>query len=93
MRPRPNPDDARRLDELYEFLIIKPVYHFSVFLWRIVDVVIIDGLGVNGPARLLRGIGGVGRRLQSGDVQAYAFWLFAGLAGAYLYLALSAGVF
>jgi len=80
------------VDEIYEFVVIKPIYHFSVFLWRIVDVVIIDGIGVHGPARLLRGIGGIGRRLQSGNVQAYAFWLFAGLAAALIYLALVTGV-
>ncbi len=80
------------VDEFYEAFIIRPIHAFSVFLWRIVDVVIIDGFGVNGPARLLKGIGHVGRRLQSGNVQAYAFWLFAGVAGALLYLALAVGV-
>jgi len=76
------------IDEIYDALIVKPIYWFSVGLWRVIDDLVIDGWGVNGPARVLRGIGGIGRRLQSGDVQAYAFWLFAGLAGVLLYLAL-----
>jgi NADH-quinone oxidoreductase subunit L len=80
------------VDEIYDFLIIRPIHAFSVFLWKIFDDLIIDGLGVNGPAKVLRSLGGVGRRLQSGNAQAYAFWLFAGLAGALFYL-LAVGVF
>ncbi|HUU00463.1 MAG TPA: NADH-quinone oxidoreductase subunit L [Myxococcota bacterium] len=80
------------LDEIYDFMVIKPIYYFSVFLWRVVDVIIIDGLCVNGSARLVRGLGGVGSRLQSGNVQAYAFWLFAGVAAILLYLAVVAGI-
>jgi NADH-quinone oxidoreductase subunit L len=81
------------VDEAYEFLFIRPIHRFSVFLWMKFDDLVIDGIGVNGPGKVLRGVGGVGRRIQSGDVQAYAFWLFAGLAGILLYLILVVDLF
>jgi NADH-quinone oxidoreductase subunit L len=80
------------VDELYEYIVVKPIYYLSIFLWKIIDVIVIDDLGVNGPARLLRGLGGIGRRLQTGNVQFYALWLFIGLGGIFIYLAF-AGIF
>ncbi len=81
------------VDELYEMTVIKPIHDFSVYLWKKIDAAAIDGIGVNGPPRLLRGLGGIGRLLQSGNVQAYAFWLFAGFAGALFYMIYVAGLF
>jgi NADH-quinone oxidoreductase subunit L len=81
------------VDELYEMSLIKPIHDFSVYLWKRIDAAAIDGFGVNGPPRLLRGLGGIGRLLQSGNVQAYAFWLFAGFAGALFYMVYVAGLF
>jgi NADH-quinone oxidoreductase subunit L len=74
------------VDEIYETLVINPVHRFSIFMWKIIDVIIIDGIGVNGPARFMKGLGGIGRALQSGNVQTYAFWLFTGVAGVLIYL-------
>src|SRR5712692_2918543 len=41
-------------------------------LWRAADVMIIDGLLVNGPAQVVAAVGSVLRRFQNGDVQRYA---------------------
>jgi len=81
------------VDEIYETLVIKPIYYLSLFLWKFIDVVVIDGLGVNGPARLLRRLGYAGRRLQCGDLQVYAFWLAFGLVAAFAYLIVVVGLF
>jgi NADH-quinone oxidoreductase subunit L len=48
------------------------------FLWKVVDVRVIDGL-VNGSARSVGAISGVLRRLQSGVAQNYAILMMAGI--------------
>ena len=49
-------------------------------LWRIGDVVIIDGLLVNGSARLVGWASGIVRRIQTGHLYTYAFSMIIGLA-------------
>ncbi|MBZ0073065.1 MAG: NADH-quinone oxidoreductase subunit L [Gammaproteobacteria bacterium] len=48
-------------------------------LWRIGDVVIIDGLVVNGSARMVGWFAGVARRVQTGYLYTYAFAMILGL--------------
>lgn len=73
-------------DEIYQACIVQPLYAFSQFLWRVVDVKIIDGT-VNGVAA---GIGAISQRLrhvQTGLVTNYAFAIALGmvlLIGIYL---------
>jgi NADH-quinone oxidoreductase subunit L len=60
------------VDEIYDALIVRPVMWLSrEVLWKVVDVRIVDGLGVNGPARLSRAAGWLGSRLQTGQVGLY----------------------
>ncbi|MFQ5606995.1 MAG: NADH-quinone oxidoreductase subunit L [Candidatus Zixiibacteriota bacterium] len=59
------------IDELYHRLIIRPIHVFSLVLWRIVDVVVIDGL-INGGAYLVGAISSALRLVQSGKLPAYA---------------------
>ena len=68
------------IDELYAWLIIRPLIWFSDHvLYRIVDAGVIDGLGVNGIAQLVKGIGDRGLRvLQSGYAQQYVFVMLIG---------------
>jgi NADH-quinone oxidoreductase subunit L len=40
-------------------------------LWKVIDVRVVDGLAVNGSARVARALGGLGSRLQSGHVGVY----------------------
>jgi NADH-quinone oxidoreductase subunit L len=66
------------LDELYDAVIVRPLKAFSTFLWKIVDVGIIDG-AVNGVAY---GIGAVSQRLrhvQTGLVANYALAIALGM--------------
>ncbi len=77
------------VDELYERFIVRPIVTFSrVFLWRIFDQGVVDGVAVNGSARLFRGIGWLGSRLQSGQVGLYivvfvvgAIWILRTILG------------
>jgi NADH-quinone oxidoreductase subunit L len=81
------------VDELYESVVIKPIHAFSTFLWKIIDVVLVDKILVLGAPKVLRGVGGALRMLQSGNVQTYAFWIFIGFAALLLYTAVQIGLF
>jgi NADH-quinone oxidoreductase subunit L len=61
-----------RVDELYQVIVIEPTRFAAYILWRVVDVFAIDGLLVNGVARLVAFTGSLFRLLQNGDVQRYA---------------------
>ena len=47
--------------------------------WKIGDQGIIDGIAVNGSANTIGYIAGVVRRVQSGFLYSYAFWMVIGL--------------
>ena len=73
-------------DAIYERFIIHPLYLFSVFLWRVVDVQIIDGT-VNGVASVVSYTSERWRRAQTGLVSNYALAIALGaviIVGAYL---------
>ena len=60
--------------------IVRPAYVVSrSFLWRLVDVGLIDGFFVNGSAALARGFGWLGSRLQTGTLGIYAWVFIAGV--------------
>ena len=65
------------VDELYDAVFIRPYVALSRWFWQVVDSQIIDG-AVNGVGELVRWFGGRLRRLQTGDVQAYALAMLVG---------------
>jgi NADH-quinone oxidoreductase subunit L len=68
------------VDELYDALIVRPLVWLSrVVLWRGVDQGVVDGAAVNGTARLSRGLGWLGSRLQTGQVGVYIILFLAGV--------------
>jgi NADH-quinone oxidoreductase subunit L len=70
--------DKYRIDELYDAVFVQPIKLLStVGLWRGVDAGLIDG-AVNGVGAMISGSSSALRRLQTGSVRTYAFWLFAG---------------
>lgn len=58
-------------------LFVAPFKRLADFFWRIVDVGMVDGL-VNWVGRLTLGTGQLLRGWQSGQVRAYALWVFGG---------------
>ena len=64
------------VDEIYGAVIIRPLIYFSLFLWKFIDVVIIDGF-LNGMAILYNDISETFRRGQDGKLRSYAT-IFAG---------------
>jgi NADH-quinone oxidoreductase subunit L len=68
------------VDEAYDKAIVRPVVGISRrVLWRGMDAGLIDGLLVNGSGFLMRGLGWIGARLQSGQVGTYAWVLVIGV--------------
>jgi NADH-quinone oxidoreductase subunit L len=68
-------------DEVYDFLIVRPVMRIGRLLWKVGDGRIIDGLGPDGvSARILDATRGA-VKLQSGYVYHYAFAMLIGVAG------------
>jgi len=72
------------VDEIYGALVVRPIVNLSLFLWKVVDVVLIDGF-VNGIADTVKTFSGSMRTMQTGYLRNYAL-IFLG--GAVLVLAL-----
>ena len=67
------------VDELYDRVIVWPVVWLSrVILWHGVDQGVVDGAAVNGTAKLSRGLGWLGSRLQTGQVGVYIVLFLVG---------------
>lgn len=66
------------VDEMYGAVIIRPIVYFSLFLWKVFDVVIIDGF-INGMASWYDDISSVFRTGQTGRVRTYATVFMAGV--------------
>jgi NADH-quinone oxidoreductase subunit L len=68
------------VDEIYDAVIVRPLVWISEkVLWKGVDAGVIDGAGVNGSARVARGIGAIGSWLQTGQVGTYVFFFVVGV--------------
>jgi NADH-quinone oxidoreductase subunit L len=67
------------VDEIYDAAVVRPVVWLSrVVLWKGVDQGVVDGAAVNGSAKLSRGLGWVGSRLQTGQVGVYVVLFLVG---------------
>jgi NADH-quinone oxidoreductase subunit L len=73
------------VDEVYEFLVIRPVKFASFVLFRVVDALIIDTVLVRGTAWVTTRVGSALRYIQTGDAQAYAAVMALALLGGLLY--------
>ncbi len=66
------------IDEIYDWLIRKPLDALSVFFYKVVDLLVIDGL-VNGLGKLSVKTSKGLRLLQTGNVGFYIFMMVAGI--------------
>jgi NADH-quinone oxidoreductase subunit L len=68
------------VDELYDRTIVQPVVGVSRrLLWKVTDTWLIDGLLVNGSAKLTGFFGRIGSYLQTGSVSTYAWAIVLGV--------------
>jgi NADH-quinone oxidoreductase subunit L len=80
------------LDEIYEAALVRPAHWLSDrVLWRIVDATLIDGVVVNGVARVLSVTGQAIRLLQNGLLRWYAYSFVGGVLIVIVYLARRVG--
>jgi NADH-quinone oxidoreductase subunit L len=70
--------NAYFVDAAYDRGIVAGVARFSIFLWRFVDMVVIDGIA-NGVAQAARAFGDSWRRWSTGNVQQYAMSVLIGV--------------
>ncbi len=69
------------VDEMYDYIIVKNIKRISRFLWQTADVKIVDGMGPNGMAYVVRVFANRVRNLQTGYVYHYAFIIVLGICG------------
>ena len=72
------------IDELYDFLIRKPLDALSVFFYKVVDLLAIDGI-VNGFGKITLGASKRLRLLQTGNVGFYIFVMVLGIIAILVY--------
>ncbi len=73
------------VDEVYDFLIVKPFTRASYYLWKFFDVLVIDGI-VNGLAYISRGFGDIARKMNTGSINTYALSILIGVIALLIYL-------
>jgi len=73
-------EDKYGFDRFYDWFFAGGVRRFGNGLWRYGDVTVIDGLMVNGSAKLIGWFAGVVRLVQSGFVYHYAFSMIIGVS-------------
>jgi len=75
------------VDEIYGAILVRPVVYLSLFLWKIVDVVFIDGL-INGLATAYSDVSQYCRSVQTGRVRSYATLFVIGVVVLVAYVVL-----
>jgi NADH-quinone oxidoreductase subunit L len=76
------------VDEIYDATIVRPTVQISdKVLFRAVDAGLIDGVGINGTARLVRSVAANGLKyVQTGFTQSYVFLMIIGTVAIIGYL-------
>ena len=74
------------IDELYEFILIKPIKIIGLFFWKKGDVNFIDRFGPNGISKIIKLISNKAVQFQSGYIYDYAFVMLIGLSLLITYL-------
>jgi NADH-quinone oxidoreductase subunit L len=72
-------DNKYYLDTFNEWAFAGGARKLGSVLWKFGDVTIIDGIMVNGTAKLIGWFSGVARVVQSGYLYTYAFWMILGV--------------
>jgi NADH-quinone oxidoreductase subunit L len=80
------------VDEAYDAVIVQPLVHGSeTVLWKTADAGLIDGI-VNGVGTESKGVGGILRLLQSGNIRSYATWVVIGAVAVIVAIGIGGGM-
>jgi NADH-quinone oxidoreductase subunit L len=72
-------------DEIYEVIFVKPTKKIGDFLWRLVDIKIVDG-GPNGMVSFCKIMSNKVSKIQTGYIYNYALWMVLGIIIAAFFL-------
>ncbi|MEQ1836736.1 MAG: NADH-quinone oxidoreductase subunit L [Candidatus Nitrotoga sp.] len=72
-------DNKYYFDRFNDWFFADGTRGFSSFLWKFGDIKLIDGVMVNGTARLVGAFSGVMRNIQTGYIYHYAFFMIIGV--------------
>ncbi len=67
-------------DELYDFLFVKPSKKTGYFLWKKIDILIIDRFGPDGISKLIKNLSIRAVKFQSGYIYHYALIMLLGFS-------------
>ena len=73
------------VDELYDFILVRPFRWIARRTFELIDRLLIDGLLVGGWGFIVSVIGRLARALQNGDVQRYLILMMVGLAAMFYF--------
>ncbi len=73
------------IDEVYDFLVVRPLRLIAFVLWKGFDAFFIDLIFVNGVGFVVGGFGKLVKYLQNGDLQRYIVALIVGAAAMIYY--------
>jgi NADH-quinone oxidoreductase subunit L len=80
------------VDEMYDAALVRPLVRGSrELLWKLLDTAAIDG-AVNGVGARALDVGGVLRRIQSGNIRSYATWVVFGAVMLIIAMGLAGGL-
>ena len=77
------------IDEIYDFIFIKPLKKIGVFFWKKGDQDTIDRFGPDGMSKVIKFISNKALQFQSGYIYDYAFVMLIGLSALITYLILN----
>ncbi len=77
------------IDEVYEFIFIKPLKKVGIFFWKKGDQDTIDRFGPDGISKFIKFISNKAVQFQSGYIYDYAFVMLIGLSALITYLILN----
>ncbi len=67
-------------DEIYDILFVKSFKKFGLFLWKFLDIKVIDGFGPDGISGLIQKFSIKAKKFQSGYIYQYAFIMLLGFS-------------
>ena len=79
-------DNKKILQEIYDFIFIKPLKKIGVFFWKKGDQDTIDRFGPDGISKVIKFISNKAVQFQSGYIYDYAFVMLIGLSALITYL-------
>ena len=73
-------------DELYDALFVRPSKRMGLYLWKFIDVKIIDGFGPDGLSSFIKKCSLKANKFQSGFIYQYAFVMLLGFSALLTFL-------